>query len=263
MLWCIFALLQAVAFANIVPLSFYWVLADAILYAVLYGFSGILIWSVVRFGNFHTLPPYQRFINYSALAVLTVVVVAGAGYAGESIMGPVVVDKFSRFIYIRGIESLLIYVAFTQYYQLMMLRDDARSEESQIDTEPNDEPIKVAEQEQQPSDTEILERIALKNGQKIHVVLVQDIMCLQADGDYVHIYTMTGKYLKEQTMKYFEEHLPSAMFIRVHRSCIVNVEAISRIELYEKQSQQLTLKNGQQIKVSQTGYKALRQKLNL
>jgi DNA-binding LytR/AlgR family response regulator len=74
---------------------------------------------------------------------------------------------------------------------------------------------------------------------------------------------MAGKYMKEQTMKYFEEHLPTTQFARVHRSCIVNLEAISRIELYEKQSQQLTLKNGHQIKTSQAGYKLLRQKLNL
>ncbi|MDO9634524.1 MAG: LytTR family DNA-binding domain-containing protein [Paludibacter sp.] len=51
--------------------------------------------------------------------------------------------------------------------------------------------------------------------------------------------------------------------MRVHRSHIVNVEFISRIELHEKQNQQLTLKNGHKIKVSQQGYKTLRQKLKL
>jgi len=86
---------------------------------------------------------------------------------------------------------------------------------------------------------------------------------MQADGDYVQIFTEQAKFLKEQTMKYFEEHLPDNQFVRVHRSVIVNVEMISRIELYEKQSQLLTLKTGQQIKASPAGYKALRAVLNL
>ena len=107
------------------------------------------------------------------------------------------------------------------------------------------------------------ERIAVKSGTKIHVVLIPDILYLQADGDYVQIFTRDGKYLKEQTMKYFDEHLPENQFVRVHRSVIVNVEMISRIELYEKQNQLLTLKNGQQIKTSPAGYKALRMALNL
>jgi len=123
----------------------------------------------------------------------------------------------------------------------------------------------LVEEIQQKKDIqiELLERIAVKSGTKIHVVLVPEILYLQADGDYVQIFTAQGKYLKEQTMKYFEEHLPENQFVRVHRSVIVNVEMISRIELYEKQNQLLTLKNGQQIKTSPGGYKALRLVLNL
>ena len=69
--------------------------------------------------------------------------------------------------------------------------------------------------------------------------------------------------MKEQTLKYFEEHLPDNLFVRVHRSSIVNVQTILRIELYDKQSQQLALKNNHQIKISQSGYKLLRTKLNV
>jgi DNA-binding LytR/AlgR family response regulator len=64
-------------------------------------------------------------------------------------------------------------------------------------------------------------------------------------------------------MKYFEEHLPSNLFVRVHRSCIVNVQVISKIELFEKQNQLLTLQNGLQVKASATGYKLLKRTLNL
>ena len=71
------------------------------------------------------------------------------------------------------------------------------------------------------------------------------------------------KLIKEQTMKYFELHLPSNQFVRVHRSYIINVEKISRIELYAKQSQRITLHNGDQLKVSAAGYKTLRAALDL
>ena len=111
--------------------------------------------------------------------------------------------------------------------------------------------------------TDVLERIAVKSNQKIHVILVTEIIYLQADGDYVQIFTNTGKYLKEQTMKYFEIHLPSNLFVRIHRSCIVNIQTITRIELYDKHSQQLTLNNGHKVKVSIAGYKSLRKSLNL
>jgi hypothetical protein len=111
--------------------------------------------------------------------------------------------------------------------------------------------------------TSVIERIAVKSGTKIHVVPIAEVLCLVADGDYVQVVTEKGKFLKEQTMKYFETQLPQNQFIRVHRSCIVNVEAISRIELYEKQSQQVMLKNGDKIKLSQAGYKLLREKLRL
>ena len=65
-------------------------------------------------------------------------------------------------------------------------------------------------------ENEILERIAVRIGQKIHVILIPDIIYIQADGDYVQIITGNGKYIKEETMKYFETKLPKAQFIRIH-----------------------------------------------
>ena len=106
-------------------------------------------------------------------------------------------------------------------------------------------------------------RIALRLGTKIHVVPIDEVLYLQADGDYVQVVTPQGRFLKEQTLKSFAEQLPPERFARVHRSVLVNVEAISRIERYEKNTQQLRLKNGDTVKVSQQGYKLLRQQLGL
>ncbi|MDL2296612.1 LytTR family transcriptional regulator DNA-binding domain-containing protein [Bacteroidales bacterium OttesenSCG-928-B11] len=110
---------------------------------------------------------------------------------------------------------------------------------------------------------QILERIAVKVRDKLVVIPVEQLYYLKADGDYVQLHTANATYLKEQTMKYFENALPQNLFVRIHRSYIVNVETISGIAQYGKQTRQITLKNGDKILVSDNGYKALRKKLGL
>ena len=111
--------------------------------------------------------------------------------------------------------------------------------------------------------TEFLQRIAVKSRHKVSVVPIDDVIYLEAEGDYVMIHTMDSKHLKEKTMKYFETHLDPDRFIRVHRSFIVNADYILRIELYDKESYRVMLKNNAVIKASSTGYKILKQKLQL
>ncbi|WP_320052115.1 LytTR family transcriptional regulator DNA-binding domain-containing protein [uncultured Acetobacteroides sp.] len=111
--------------------------------------------------------------------------------------------------------------------------------------------------------TEILQRIAVKSGSKIEVIAASDIVFLESEGDYVMIHTKTGKFLKEKTMKYFEQHLDPDTFIRIHRSSIININEISRIELFEKESYIVKLKSGDQVKASNSGYKALKDALKL
>lgn len=256
--WSLFALLQASSMILLIHLPFLIIFADALILSALFGIMGLLLWSVIRFGNFGALSIFQRAINYVALAVLFVGLTIGGNYGFDFLLGEKTQITLFPFIPMRAFIALLVYISLVQYFRYNQCVDEkVEKEAGEIiipDEDLSTEPI---------PGNEILERIAVKSGQKIHVILVPEIVYLQADGDYVHIFTMTGKYLKEQTMKYFAEHLPSNQFVRVHRSCLVNVEAISRIELYEKQNQQLTLKNGHQIKVSQAGYKLLRQKLKL
>lgn len=119
------------------------------------------------------------------------------------------------------------------------------------------------EQEQSISTIGMTGRIAVKDGQRIHVISNDEIIYLQAAGDYVSIVTTSGEYLKEQTMKYFESHLPPDRFTRIHRSYIVNVDTILRVELFGKENYAVLLKNGNKIKASISGYKLLKEKLNL
>lgn len=119
-------------------------------------------------------------------------------------------------------------------------------------------------EEETTSDTEgCLNRITVKDGTKIHLIELADLLYIQSCGDYVTLITPKGEYIKEQTMKYLETHLPESDFVRVHRSAIVQVKQISRLELFGKESYQLILKNGTRLKVSNSGYRLLKERLNL
>ena len=108
-----------------------------------------------------------------------------------------------------------------------------------------------------------LTRVAVKDRQQIHVIPVEDIDYIEADGDYVKLHTAKSAYLKEKTMKFFEENLPAQQFIRIHRSYIINVAKVAKIELYEKENYRVHLKNGECLKASSKGYKALKATVSL
>lgn len=106
---------------------------------------------------------------------------------------------------------------------------------------------------------EFLDRIVVKTNQKIVIIPVEKINYLEAQDDYVMIYAELGKFLKQQKMKFYEEHLNEKEFIRVHRSYIVNINVVKQIDLFEKESYKLTLKNGEKIPVSKSGYAKIKE----
>lgn len=110
---------------------------------------------------------------------------------------------------------------------------------------------------------EYLDRISVRDSARIHLIPVEELLYIEACGDYVTLFTSGGQYVKEQTMKYFETHLPPGEFIRIHRSTLVNVTQLSRIELYGKENYRITLKNGTKLKVSLSGYRLLKKQLKL
>jgi two-component system LytT family response regulator len=79
----------------------------------------------------------------------------------------------------------------------------------------------------------------------------------------VKLHTAKSAFLKEKTMKYFEENLPPRQFVRIHRSYIVHVNDVTKIELCEKENYRVYLKNGEMLKASSSGYKALKEALSL
>lgn len=133
--------------------------------------------------------------------------------------------------------------------------------ESQPDEGVEESSIEKIRQHLVQSD-EKLHRVVIKKSGKIHVISTRDINYLEAQDDYVMIYTNEGRFLKQQTMKYFEEHLDTQQFVRVHRSYIANITCIERIEPYEKSNFILILKDGNKVPVSRSGMQVLRENLD-
>lgn len=106
-------------------------------------------------------------------------------------------------------------------------------------------------------------RIVVKNGSKIKIIPVQEVLYLEAADDFVKVFTREGYFLKNKTMSFFENFLPQDLFVRSHRSYIVNIQEITRIDPYEKDGHVAILKNGTKINVSRNGYGKLKAVLGL
>jgi len=120
---------------------------------------------------------------------------------------------------------------------------------------------KVKELINQPL-SEKLERIVVKSGTKIKVIPVDKISYIEAQDDYVMIYSDEGKHLKQGTMKFYEDNLDGSKFLRVHRSYIVRIDHVTQLEPYSKDTYMLKLKSGVNLKVSRNGLKSLKDKFN-
>lgn len=108
-----------------------------------------------------------------------------------------------------------------------------------------------------------LERIVVKNGSQIKLIPVQHILYLEAYDDYVKIHCPDGMFLKNKTMSSFEKQLDPKQFVRVHRSYIVRVDQLAKIEPMEKESYKGILLNGDKVNISKSGYARLKQTIGL
>ncbi len=106
-------------------------------------------------------------------------------------------------------------------------------------------------------------RIVVKNGSDIRIVPMADVMYIEAYDDYVKIFTKNTYYLKKKTMNYYEQVLDSSQFFRTHRSFIINLQELTKIEPLEKNTYVVLLKNGKKIPLSRTGYSKLKETLGV
>lgn len=107
------------------------------------------------------------------------------------------------------------------------------------------------------------DRIVVKDQSRIHIIPVDSIKFCKAEEDYILIVTAEGKYLKKHTISTLESSLDPELFIRVHRSYIVRQSQIRRLELMGKETYVLHLQDGSKIPVSKSGYKKLKESMDI
>jgi len=101
------------------------------------------------------------------------------------------------------------------------------------------------------------ERVLIRDGANVHVLPADAIDYVEAQDDYVAFKSAGKQYLKDQTLAAVEAMLDPARFVRIHRSFILNIDRIAKVELYAKDSRMATLRDGTRLPVSRAGYARL------
>jgi two-component system LytT family response regulator len=107
------------------------------------------------------------------------------------------------------------------------------------------------------------QRIVVKNGSNIQIIPTHDVYYIEAYDDYVKIYTAAGMQLKKKTLTYYENTLDSKVFLRVHRSFIIQLNQLTKVEPYDKHNHIALLKNGAKVPLSRAGYVRLKEMLGI
>jgi len=220
-------------------------LVDGLVSISLFTLLAYFLWYAVSF---------VKVLQAELILMLVVMTIWMAGcFVGQN-MGEYIFDttpySFIPSIPFRLLFGILAWTSLSLWYRLERMH---QWKEERI----------VSESLQAMQAEEVNDRIAVKDGSRIHIIHLPDLIYVQASGDYITLVSASGQYLKEQTMKSLESQLPGSRFVRVHRSYIVNVEYIKRVELHGKETYQVLLKNGETIRASSAGYKLLKEQLAL
>lgn len=103
-----------------------------------------------------------------------------------------------------------------------------------------------------------LERILVRDGSRVHVIPSPMVDHIEAQDDYVSIHSGGKKFLKLERLSELETALDPRRFVRIHRSHIVNIERLARLETYAKDSRIVVLNDGTKLPVSRSGYEKLK-----
>lgn len=210
-----------------------------ITYSLIFSLSAYFYWYI------------KEFLKATGAKAAVALIIQGAALAGVlavlSVRGEEVLELFYVSIPMIVIIGLLCWLSLSLWYSNISCKEMADTTEPELPS---------------AGKSAAIDHISVKDGSRLHIVRTEDLQFIQAYGDYVMLHTEDGKYVKEQTMKYFEYNLPGN-FIRIHRSCIVNTSKILRAELYGKESYNIYLKNGISLRASSAGYKLLKERLSL
>jgi two-component system LytT family response regulator len=102
------------------------------------------------------------------------------------------------------------------------------------------------------------QRIVVKDGTRVHIIPTDRLDYAEAQDDYVALHSAGKSYLKQQTIISLESALDPAQFIRIHRSHLVNLDRVAKIEPYTKDSRIAILTDGTRLPVSRAGFDRLK-----
>jgi two-component system LytT family response regulator len=102
-----------------------------------------------------------------------------------------------------------------------------------------------------------LSRILIRDGVNVTILDPKDVIFVEASDDYVKFHTSQRYWLKSDRMSNLEQTLDTRIFCRIHRSYIININFITKIEPYSKDSRIVRLSNGKSLPVSRNGYSRL------
>lgn len=231
------ALLFAYLTGSIISFAWYEILADGFIIAACMTGLGLFIYKMDAYG----MPSYvQSMIFCAGIAGIPLLII-------YLYLDPAAFRVFIPIIPLRIFISVLICLIF-----LFLRKAGIANQTNEPHSEkPAPGPL---------STKKYPDKILVRSGTGIKVIPVGDLLYIQADGDYVWLVAKDGKWLKEETMKHLQETLSPTQFVRIHRSFIVNVSKISRIERYGQQ-QLIILTNGESIRISASGYRTLKEAL--
>ena len=106
-------------------------------------------------------------------------------------------------------------------------------------------------------------RIVVRFNNEIQIVPVNEVFYIEAYDDYVKIFTRDNYFLKKKTLRYYEQVLDESIFFRSHRSYMINLAQLTKIEPLEKNNYVGLLKNGKKIPISRAGYIKIKEKLGI
>ena len=277
-LWVLVAAAYAAVFAALAELPVWAAAVDGAVFGAIAGLEGLILWNVLRYGtagpsgaNFFRI---GRLLLIVATGILFVAVAVGAETVAIWLLAEAPVEMenspwppaplwaFPQTIPARCLITAAVYACFALWYSSVTRSEAGGNAHGDISyaEQPEMKPVEKPAAGEAP---ELLERISVRgSGGKIVIIGTNEIIYIQAEGDYVAIVTADGRWLKEGTMKWFEEALPRDRFVRVHRSYIVSIGHISRIETSGR-DHTLILRNGGPVRISDTGYRVLKRTLGL
>jgi two-component system LytT family response regulator len=106
-----------------------------------------------------------------------------------------------------------------------------------------------------------LTRLVVRDGAEVHVVPIDKVDYVEAQDDYVAVRTGTRTLLKEQTLGDLERQLDPRRFVRIHRSYLLNLDLLARLEPTGTDGRVAVLRDGRRLPVSRSGYARLQQLL--